>query len=500
MVSVYRLNLQNRHQNTPKHVTHVVVEEGVAIIGQGVFNWVYNLQSIVFPEASLRKIEIAAFIACSCLRSILIPKTVTEIGEGAFEKCSSLLEVEFEMHSTLKSIGRHAFRGCISLKKIIIPQSVLALPEYGCFNHCESLESVIFEEGSPIQAFPMHCFSYCRKLKSIVIPDDVTVIGEAAFQYCFELRSIYFTQESKLQHIGAYAFQDCRNLQFLNIPTTMFSIHKDALYQCSAFPVYKWYLSQVEEDAKCAKSAFLYRNQPRKNIEETSFNRNELMYWFHWFTHRFDNFPYHELCYQKIHCLTQEMLDSIPIGDPSLIQQNEMGLTPLHIVCSNPQSNVELITQIYNKNCEAATMVSTKKMTPWHMYLVAKDMLSYDEFETYLSFHVPHRGLKGTQVSKVANILFSKGSFQLEVSDTTKALLSEHVSLNCVHSLIQMGLNYDDDGLYDLTLTLHGVSSFDREYSRPNETSGLCPYMVMAASQKFKLCHVFDVAMKMYSN
>jgi hypothetical protein len=75
-------------------------------------------------------------------------------------------------------------------------------------------------------------------------------------------------------------------------------------------------------------------------------------------------------------------LVSIPNNDASLIQQDECGLTPLHIVGSNPQvSFTTMIKQIYIMHPKAATMTNATNMTPWHMYLVKKGVIECKEFD-----------------------------------------------------------------------------------------------------------------------
>ena len=57
--------------------------------------------------------------------------------------------------------------------------------------------------------------------------------------------------------------------------------------------------------------------------------------------------------------------------------------------------------------------------------------------------------------------------------------------MNDIHYLIRIGLDSDNDDVYDVTIALHGVASlFGHECNRFNDTSGLYPFMAMAASQK----------------
>ena len=56
---------------------------GVEIIGEGAFNRCINLTEVEIPN-TVTKIEKEAFFKCSALTSINIPESVTEIGNEAF--------------------------------------------------------------------------------------------------------------------------------------------------------------------------------------------------------------------------------------------------------------------------------------------------------------------------------------------------------------------------------------------------------------------------------
>ena len=73
-------------------------------------------------------------INVSDVKKIILPDTITDIegpnriSSGAFEKCTSLEEIN--LPNSLESIGRLAFKDCTALKTIIIPDSVTEMSEY----------------------------------------------------------------------------------------------------------------------------------------------------------------------------------------------------------------------------------------------------------------------------------------------------------------------------------------------------------------------------------
>lgn len=89
----------------------------------------------------------------------------------------------------LISIGKSVF-AYSTIQGIIIPDSVTLLGEEA-FYYCESLEQLIIGEG--LKEIQNSTFSQCKKLSAIVIGGSITKIGEYAFYYCTNLNNIQFT-------------------------------------------------------------------------------------------------------------------------------------------------------------------------------------------------------------------------------------------------------------------------------------------------------------------
>lgn len=65
-----------------------------------------------------------AFRDQSMCNEFIIPGNITKIGASAFLGCTNLLNVDFEINSYLNQIEDYAFKNCINLESISIPESL----------------------------------------------------------------------------------------------------------------------------------------------------------------------------------------------------------------------------------------------------------------------------------------------------------------------------------------------------------------------------------------
>ena len=108
------------------------VKEGTRVICNCAFFCCRSLSDIVIPS-SVTSIGNRAFLSCLSLSKIVIPSSVTSIGDSAFFCCRSLSDIVIP--SSVTSIGVSAFRCCDSLSKIVISSSVTSIGK-GAFCHC----------------------------------------------------------------------------------------------------------------------------------------------------------------------------------------------------------------------------------------------------------------------------------------------------------------------------------------------------------------------------
>ena len=187
-----------------------VIPNSATSIGELAFGVCSSLASVTIPN-SVTTIEAGAFYGCSSLTSVTIPNSVTSIGYFAFAFCSKMNSINVESGNTyydsrnncnaiIETSSNTLISGC---KTTVIPDSVTSIG-HGAFEGCSSLTSVTIPNG--VTSLGVETFYGCDSLQSVVIPNSVTSIGDMAFYGCVNLSSIhnYATTPATL---GSYVFE-----------------------------------------------------------------------------------------------------------------------------------------------------------------------------------------------------------------------------------------------------------------------------------------------------
>ena len=204
------------------------------------------------------------FIGCRSLTSLVIPDSVTNIGDYAFSGCRSLTDIVIP--DSVTNIGDYAFWNCRSLTNIVIPDSVTSIGD-NAFEYCFSLSNLIIPDG--VTSIGDGAFVGCNSLSSVVIPDSVSCIGNNAFWGCESLTDIVIPDS--VASIGDYAFYDCSSLTEVVIPDSVTSIGDKAFFWCRSLtdivipesvvnlkgnPFCRW-----DGELKCLSPYFIYDNK-----------------------------------------------------------------------------------------------------------------------------------------------------------------------------------------------------------------------------------------------
>ena len=221
-------------------------EENLAIIDNGVFSGCSSLYDIILPE-SVTSIGEEAFKG-SGIWNIDMPN-VDSIGQGAFMDCTNLYRIV--LLNSLECIDNNTFSGCGNLKRVEIPRGVTRIGE-NAFANCISLSEVVIPGN--VDSIENEAFSGCSNLAEIVISDGVTTIGSRAFADCISLSKIVIpgsvswvgnlfdgcssltsvTMHDGVTEIGRSAFGGCIGLTTVDIPASVERIGIGAFQGCES--------------------------------------------------------------------------------------------------------------------------------------------------------------------------------------------------------------------------------------------------------------------------
>jgi len=382
--------------------------EGLLEIGEKAFRYCKALKHINIPS-TVTRIGSFAFSGGwgrrSALKRISIPSSVRVIGDNAFDYCSKLEDVE--LCEGLLEIGSHAFMYCSALKSIRIPSTVTIIHKWA-FIICEKLRDVELCDG--LLEIKEAAFFSCGSLKQIRIPSTVNTLGKAVFKECGKLAKVELSEG--LVEIGEHVFYGCYSMTTMNIPSTVKTIgcwafcnvpltslllpDVDSIgdhaflswygsftivripptitaiteQMCSNRSVFSMEIpTSIERiDEKAFDSCIMLRNLSLpSNVEigvdvfkdcldlkqlGSECNIIKIL------KHRFDNLPVHKMLYYQSYDQNRVLRSNngsliSMLDDPSIKQQDSLGMTPLHILACSTVQNIELYKVLIEKHPES---------------------------------------------------------------------------------------------------------------------------------------------------
>lgn len=238
--------------------TSITFKEGTVGLANYALSSNASIEDLFLPD-SIKIIGACAFAGAK-INSIVIGAGVEIIQQQAFESCENLTRVILGSYdldlgelisSKLHTIESYAFRGCSSLEKIDIPDTVKTIGSY-VFRDTgiwENASSGVVYAGNWIVDYndnlrgdvtvaddtvgiSNYAFYKCRTLTSITVPSSVKHIGRAAFYQCVALRSVSLPEA--LEVIEDYTFYHCDQLKGFTLPPMLKSIGRSAFYKCGS--------------------------------------------------------------------------------------------------------------------------------------------------------------------------------------------------------------------------------------------------------------------------
>lgn len=194
-------------------LTSISLPTNVYTIGVSAFENCSALTSVEFSP-NLTSIDARAFYGCISLSDVEID-CVETIGESAFYNCYALTKLYLEY---VEEISEKAFYNCYLLNAVVLPDSLTSLGQ-SAFEECSSLSSVVL--SSSLDEIKSNTFLNCSSLEEIVIPNSIKKIGDCAFYGCSSLRCVTLGTGLEEMSNDAFAYDydiyDIYNLSSISV-------------------------------------------------------------------------------------------------------------------------------------------------------------------------------------------------------------------------------------------------------------------------------------------
>lgn len=247
----------------------------------------YNyMPSKIVLEEGLTEIPDSTF-SRSDIAEVVLPSTITKIGDGAFYNCTNLKRIN--LGDNLNFVGESAFKGCVSLEELYLGHSFQTsyvssfsglsglkkvilncnnvpdnetmqywylldtktvnglefvigkdvevatyfnLFEYnGSINKFNTVSTVTFEDGCKVRELD-GTFRGFYNLTSVVLPESVKKVGKSTFEQCRSLESIDLSGVTELDTENLFA--NCHSLKSVILPDNLTEIGPYMFSNCKS--------------------------------------------------------------------------------------------------------------------------------------------------------------------------------------------------------------------------------------------------------------------------
>lgn len=236
--------LNGKEFSYSENLKNIVFGSNLTSIDFNIYGSLRNLESISVSESNriyksvgnclIEKETQTLILGC---KNSVIPDNgdVKIIGSSAFKQCMGLTDIVIPDGVT--TIDYWAFFGCTGVKSATIGKDVTDIYGISAYS-LPNIESVTISPQNKKYRSAGNCVietetgTVISGFKTSIIPDDgsITCIGENAFAYCAGLK--YISIPDGVISIGADAFRDCKALAEISIPASVTELGSGAFSSC----------------------------------------------------------------------------------------------------------------------------------------------------------------------------------------------------------------------------------------------------------------------------
>lgn len=249
----------------PKTLKKIVVTGGT-VIPRDYFRYLKSVETIEC-RGDIETIEQDAFNGCESLEMIrlgehgspeyiLLPDSLTTVGEGAFRGCTAAKFGDLAIPETLVSVGASAFNGCKGITSLVVPGNGETVLSGSAFSGCTNLKKAVIWDG--VKTVSGCIFANCLSMEELVVgsydqfgtaydffnrsndyPDDMYMAYSFTNMFghtesAFVPKSMKIIAVARGGNIAGYKFDGMKGIETFILPLVPETVDNYAFQNCTA--------------------------------------------------------------------------------------------------------------------------------------------------------------------------------------------------------------------------------------------------------------------------